>query len=241
MFSLWKFSHRHCYTLPIHIWESRTQCSTHFDMENVSSSSTFPGNLLSHWAEATLTKTIGRVWWSWQSRWGVIRTVLTHYFKQTERAPMRGIMERDDIWQGSPGCSPKEATIFCRRNHPAGMKPPNNTEASTQQNIRQYLIFEIQVHIFSKHAAQAWKPLQAHAWCSSHPVIKMDWPTGTRDTPDWYWNHPWCSHVQFCNRACTNQPQQQWVRESTDVASWDPDELRKPLDQPAGSLNMVTW
>lgn len=132
MFSLWKFSHCHRYTLPIHIWESRTQCSTRFDMENVSSSSTFPGNLLSHWAEATLAKTIGRVWWSWQSRWGVIRTVLTHYFKQTERAPMRGFVERDGIWQGSPGCSPKEATIFCRRNLLTTLRQaPNKTYANT--------------------------------------------------------------------------------------------------------------
>lgn len=62
--------------------------------------------------------------------------VLSHYFKQTERAPMRGIKEREEIWQGSMGCSPKEVTIFYRRNHPAGMKPINNSETSEQENIR---------------------------------------------------------------------------------------------------------
>lgn len=61
--------------------------------------------------------------------------VLTHYFKQSERALMRGMKEREEIWQGSMGCSPREATIFCRRNHPAGMKPVNNSETSEQKNI----------------------------------------------------------------------------------------------------------
>lgn len=78
--------------------------------------------------------------------------VLTHYFKQTERAPMRGIKEREEIWQGSTGCSPKEATIFCRRNHPAGMKPVNNSETSEQENIRKSLIFEVHLGIFLCHA-----------------------------------------------------------------------------------------
>lgn len=105
-------------------------------METVSWPFTFPGNLLSHWAETRLTETISMVWWSWQRRWDVIKMVLTHYFKQTERAPMRGTKEREEIWQGSMRCSPKEATVFCRRNHPTGMKPVNNSETSEQENIQ---------------------------------------------------------------------------------------------------------
>lgn len=72
--------------------------------------------------------------------------VLTHYFKQTERAPMRGIKEGEEIWQGSMGCSPKEVTIFYRRNQPAGLKPINS-ETSEQENIRiSYLRY---MHTFS--------------------------------------------------------------------------------------------
>lgn len=87
------------------------------------------------WAEIRLRKTIGTVWWYWQRRREVIKMVLTHYFKQIERAPMRGIKEREEIWQGSMECSPKEVTIFYRRNHPAGLKPINS-ETSEQENIR---------------------------------------------------------------------------------------------------------
>lgn len=74
------------------------------------------------WDKAN-NNTIGMVWWPWQRRREVIKMILTHYFKQTERAPMRGIKGKEEIWQGSTGCSSKEATILCRRNHPAGMKP----------------------------------------------------------------------------------------------------------------------
>lgn len=74
--------------------------------------------------------------------------ILTHYFKQTERAPMRGIKEREEIWQGSMGCSPKEATIFCRRNHPAGMKPANDSETSEHINTCKHLIFKVHERIF---------------------------------------------------------------------------------------------
>lgn len=59
------------------------------------------------------------VWWSWQRRWEVMKMVLTHYFKQTKRALMREIKEWVEIWQGSVGCGPEEATIFCRKSHSA--------------------------------------------------------------------------------------------------------------------------
>jgi len=78
--------------------------------------------------------------------------VLAHYLKRTERAQIRGLKEREEIWQGSMGCSPKEANIFCSRNHPAGMKPVNNSETSEQENTPKYLIFEAHVHIFFCHA-----------------------------------------------------------------------------------------
>lgn len=55
------------------------------------------------------------------------------------------------------GCSPKEATIFCRRNHPAGMKPVNGSETSEHKNICEHLIFKVHMHIFVCHA---YKTLQ---------------------------------------------------------------------------------
>lgn len=191
MFSLWKFSHCHRYTLPIHIWESRTQCSTRFDMENVSSSSTFPGNLLSHWAEATLAKTIGRVWWSWQSRWGVIRTVLTHYFKQTERAPMRGIKERErKFGKGAWDVAQKRLLFSAGETIQQGRNLVMTARRLTTKNICEHVVFNIHMHIFLCHTPDLWKLLQACVWCSSHPFIQTGWASRTRYGPDWRWDHP---------------------------------------------------
>lgn len=152
MLYTWNFSNCHTVMHSLCTCKAQTPVLSQFRHETISCPFTFPGNLLSHWAETKLTKTIGTVWWSWQRTWEVIKMVLTHYFKQTERAPMRGIKEREEIWQGSTGRSPKEAIIFCRRNHPAGMKPVNNSETSEQENIHKYLIFEVHMHIFFCHA-----------------------------------------------------------------------------------------
>lgn len=58
---------------------------------------------------------------------------------------------REEIWQGSTGCSLKEATVLYSRNHPAGMKPIKNSETRKQENIHKYLIFET-CAFFSHHA-----------------------------------------------------------------------------------------
>lgn len=82
--------------LPMHIKEGWFQCSGYFDTETVSCC--FPLRKLAFtlgWDQVNTNNWY--VWWSWQSRWEVIKIILTHYFKQTERASMRGIKERGNL------------------------------------------------------------------------------------------------------------------------------------------------
>lgn len=55
------------------------------------------------------------------------------------------------------GCSLKEATVLCSRNHPAVMKPIKNSETREQENIYKYLIFE--THAFSSIMLKTCSPI----------------------------------------------------------------------------------
>lgn len=168
--------------LPVHIKEGRFQCSGDFDMEAVSC---FPLRKLAFtlgWDQVNTNNWY--VWWSWQRRWEVIKIVLTHYFKQTERASMRGIKEREEIWQGSPGCSLKEASVL--------QEKPSSRDELLLTTVRQV---RKKTHINFYYLRCAFACVMLRTCCttlesfskslpgsSSHPVIQGDWPLA-QDTP----------------------------------------------------------
>lgn len=206
--------------------------------------SPFPGILPSHWAEIRLRKTIVTVWWSWQRRPEVIKMVLSHYFKQTERAPTRGIKEREEIWQGSMGCSPKEVTIFYKRNHPAGMKPINNSETSEQEYT--HISYLRDMRAFSSAVLKTCCRILKASPSLCLVLQLCHYPQGQslqhkicpklvlKPCPGLTLSSP--QETEFIPKSHTNS---RWQR--TAGASWNPDELRKLLVQHVGSLKMATW
>lgn len=155
-------------------------------MESVLCSFTFSGSLPSHWAETRQTTTIGMVWWPWQRRREVIKMILTHYFKQTERAPMRGIKERErKFGKGAWDVAQKRLLFSAGETIQQGRNLVMTVRRLTTKNICEHVVFNIHMHIFLCHTPDLWKLLQACVWCSSHPFIQTGWATMTRYDPNW--------------------------------------------------------
>lgn len=147
-------------------------------MESVLCSFTFSGSLPSHWAETRRTTTIGMVWWPWQRRREVIKMILTHYFKQTERAPMRGIKERErKFGKGAWDVAQKRLLFSAGETIQQGRNLVMTVRRLTTKNICEHVVFNIHMHIFLCHTPDLWKLLQACVWCSSHPFIQTGWAT----------------------------------------------------------------
>lgn len=169
---------------------------------------------------------------------------------------MRGIKEREEIWQGSPGCSLKEASVLQEKPSSRDELLLTAVRHTQKENTHKFLLFEMCICLC--HAQNLLhnfgKLLKVFAWEFQPSCYPGGLTTGTRYAPGWNLEKTWATTIPRApprtglwgpTRISTMEAEfapsshaNSWVRRRAG-ASRSPEQPTKLLAQHDQSLNLT--